>query len=113
MGSLEELPQCAYGRTVSVKLGQREPVFVVRPAEVREFSQQLVNDLRVHRILDAGGNTDVTLIETNLPLVGRRNHHIATDQFTPLHVIAECRREQAYAIAALLKNLVSLLEDRH
>src|SRR5580658_2049439 len=110
MRGLEELAERAHRGPISVKLVDRKTILVVGVPEVGKLSQQLIYDFRIHRLVNLWGDTYVAAIETKLPLVRRRNHHIPTYQLAPLHVVAECRRQQTDTIAALAVNLIGLLE---
>src|ERR1700733_12606441 len=110
MRGFEELAERAHRGPVSVKLVYRKSILVVGAPEVRKLSQQLIYDFGVHRLVNLWGDTYIAAIEADLPLIRRRNHHIAAYQLAPLHVVAECRRQQTDTIAALAINLISLLE---
>src|SRR5271170_2425815 len=110
MRGFEELAERAHRGPISVKLVDRKTILVVGAPEVRKLPQQLIYDFRIHRLVNLWGDTYIAAIEANLPLIRRGNHHIPTYQLAPLHMVAECRRQQTDTIAALTIDLISLLE---
>src|SRR5256886_13648186 len=53
----------------------------------------------------------IAAVKASLPCIRWRDDDIATDEFTPVHVIAKCCGKQANPVAALFENLVSPLEN--
>src|SRR6202044_3861162 len=87
--------------------------FVIGAGKVWEFLQQVFDDFRLHRLIDSRSNRDIAGVKTYLPFIRRRDHHVAPDEFTPVHVIAKSGGEQPDTISAFAKDLVGLLEYRH
>src|SRR5439155_20673154 len=75
--------------------------------------EQLLDHIRVDRVVDPGTHLDVARIETRLPRVGGRDHSVGADQLAPVHVVAESRGQQLQAVHALAEYPVRLLEDGH
>src|SRR5439155_1366387 len=63
--------------------------------------EQLLDHIRVDRVVDPGTHLDVARIETLLPRVGGRDHSVGADQLAPVHVVAESRGQQSQAVPAL------------
>ena len=97
-------------RRKRIELGDREAAFGIGAAEVSELSGQFLDDMGFDGLVDAGTRLDVARVESNLPGIGRRDYDVTTDEFAPVHVIAERGREQANSIAAIAKDGIRLLK---
>src|SRR5256885_3387837 len=73
--------------------------------------EQLLDHIRVDRVVDPGTHLDVARIETPLPCIRRRDHSVRADQLAPVHVVAESRGQQSNTVPALTEYPVGLLED--
>src|ERR1700730_8245017 len=113
MAGRDELAQSPSCWTERVELIDRETVFGVRAMEIRKFQQKRIHDFGIDGIVDSWNNLDITRIEAHLPLVGRRDHDVSSDEFAPMHMITEGCREQTDAVPSLAKDLVGLLEYCH
>src|SRR4026207_1037163 len=113
MTRIGELSDRPHSRYAAADFRRGEPVRLVRPPEIDELSEKLIdNGLRDRRV-DPRLHPDVAGVETLLPGLWRRDPPISADQFAPVHVIAERGREQAQPIAARAVDTVGVLEDRH
>src|SRR5207245_10671427 len=86
---------------------------VVATAARRESLLELADDAWVVRLVDAWDRRDPARVDPHLPGVGRRDHHVASDELAPVHVVAERRGEEPDAVATLLEEAIRLLEHRH
>src|SRR5438128_8491824 len=109
----DELAQRAHGRPVRVELFHREAVLRVRTAEVREAGNELPHHLGVDRVVDPRPDLDVTCVEPFLPCGRWRDDGVRAYELAPMHVIAECRRQQPQPVATLAEDAVRLLEYGH
>src|SRR5215469_63525 len=106
-----ELTKRAPGRPEGVKLVHGQPIFADRPAKIRELVGKGVHDIRVHRNIDAILHCNITGIKPELPGIRRGDHHVSSDQFTPMHVIAESSRKKANPVAAVAEQSIGTLEN--
>src|SRR5712692_577255 len=113
MASGDELTKRPSGRSEGIESVQRQAAVRVGASEIRKLPQEFFQDPWINRLVDARTNLNVAGVQANLPHVRWRNDDITTDEFAPVHVVAKSRRQQAYAIATLAKNLVCLLEYRN
>src|SRR5712692_2474813 len=112
MTSGDELTKRPSGRSEGIESVQRQATLRVGASEIRKLPQEFFQDPWINRLVDARTNLNVAGVQANLPRVRWRNDDITTDEFAPVHVVAKSRRQQAYAIATLPKNLVGFLEYR-
>jgi len=84
-----ELPQGSARRAERVKLINCEAVFDVGTSKVGEFSNQFLSHSVGDRFIDSRPHLNIATVKPNLPRIRRGDDHIATDELTPVHVIAE------------------------
>src|SRR6202789_1481057 len=113
MACFQKLPQGPYRRPEGVELADRQALLVVGASEVRKLLQQFFNNLGPHRFIHSRSYADVARIKTDLPLVGGRDDHVASDKLAPLHMIAKGGREQPEAVPALTIDAIRFLEYSH
>ena len=109
----EELTQRAARRSERIELVDSQAVQIVGAPEIGEASIQIVDNRGIDGPVDPRRDRDVARRKAFLPRARRRDHDVAADQFAPMHVIAERRRQQAEAIAALAEQPIRLLEHRN
>src|ERR1700757_223116 len=113
MTGSDELAERSASRCEGVEFVAAQAALVRCATEIDELSRELIDNVWIHRLIDAGAHLDIAGVEADLPGVGRRDDDVATDQFAPMHVVAKRRREQPDSVAALPKNLIGLFEYRH
>src|SRR5439155_22447979 len=89
VASGNKLTESSLGRAEGVEFLYGKATFGVSALEVGEFRKEIVNDPGRDGVVDPGHDFDVARVESDLPLVGRRDNNLPTDEFTPVHVIAE------------------------
>src|ERR1700734_1922867 len=109
----DELPERAPSRCELIELRDAETVLIVRTTEIREMREQLVDNLRMHRVVDARDHRDVAGVQSLLPCVRRRDNRIGADHLAPVHVVAKRRREQPDPVPTLAEKPIRLLENGH
>src|SRR5215467_9545371 len=106
-----ELTKRAPGRPEGVKLVHGQPIFADRPAKICELVGKGVHDLRVHGNIDAILHCNITGIKPELPGIRRGDHNVSSDQFTPMHVIAESGRKKANPVASVAEQSIGALKN--
>src|SRR6516162_11665218 len=110
MARRDELPKRPACGAKRVELLDRKPAGLRGAPEIAELPRQLRHNARINRLVNSWMYHYIARVESNLPGIRRRDHHISADKFTPVHVIAKGRGKQTDAISALLKNLIGLLK---
>src|SRR6516225_3967101 len=113
MARRDELPKRPACRAKRVELLDRKPAGLRGAPEIAELPRQLRHNARINRLVNSWTYHYIARVESNLPGVRRRDHHISADKFAPMHVISKSGGKQPDAISALFENLISLLEHRH